>query len=202
MKSLSNVMVVNARSVYNKLNELEILVDNNNSDIVFLTETWLTDNIPDEAINCLGMNLVRLDRKHGTGGRVALLINSKIPFKVREDLSCTLFECIWITVRPKWLPREISRISVCCVYLRPGQSEMDHFYDYLYQCYDKLCSESPNSAFIIAGDFNPMSTGFQSRRLKIHCNLKQVVKEPTRKNNILDLIFTNIAKFTYALMTH
>ena len=195
MKSLPNVMVVNARSVYNKLNELEILVDNNNSDIVFLTETWLTDNIPDEAINCLGMNLVRLDRKHGTGGGVALLINSKIPFKVRDDLSCSLFECIWITVRPKWLPREISRISVCCVYLPPGQSEMDHFYDYLYQCYDKLCSESPNSAFIIAGDFNPMSTGFQSRRLKIHCNLKQVVKEPTRKNNILDLIFTNIAKF-------
>ena len=94
MKSLPNVMVVNARSVYNKLNELKILVDNNNSDIVFLTETWLTDNIPDEAINCLGMNLVRLDRKNGTGGGVALLINSKIPFKVRDDLSCTLFECI------------------------------------------------------------------------------------------------------------
>ena len=66
-KSLPNVMVVNARSVYNKLNELEILVDNNNSDIV-----CLTDNIPDEAINCLGMNLVRLDRKHGIGGGVAL----------------------------------------------------------------------------------------------------------------------------------
>ena len=40
-----------------------------------------------------------------------------------------------------------------------------------------------------------MSTGFQSRQLKIHCSLKQVVKEPTRKNNILDLIFTTIAKF-------
>ena len=39
MKSFPNVMVVNARSVYDKLNELEILVDNNNSDIVFLTET-------------------------------------------------------------------------------------------------------------------------------------------------------------------
>ena len=113
------------------------------------------------------MNLVRLDRKHGIGGGVALLINSKIPFKVRDDLSCTLFECLWVTVRPKWLPREISRISVCCFYLPPGQSEMDHFYYYLYQCYDKLCLESPNSAFIIAGDFNPMSTGFQCRRLKI-----------------------------------
>ena len=58
MKSPPKVMVVNARSVYTKLNELEILVDNNNSDLVFLTKTWLTDNIPDEAINCLDMNLV------------------------------------------------------------------------------------------------------------------------------------------------
>ena len=99
-----NVMVVNARSVCNNLNELEILVDNNNSDIVFFTETWLTDNIPDEAINCLGMNLVRLDRKHGIRGEVALLINSKIPFKARDDLSCPLFECLWVTVRPKRLP--------------------------------------------------------------------------------------------------
>ena len=40
-------------------------MDNNNSDIVCLMETWLTDNIPNEAIDCLGMNLVRLDRKHG-----------------------------------------------------------------------------------------------------------------------------------------
>ena len=174
-------MVVNARSVYNKLNELEILVDNNNNDTVFLTETWLTGNIPDEAINCLGMNLVRPDRKHVIGRGFAVLINSKIPFKVRDDLSCNFFECLWVTVRPKWLPREISRISVCCVYLPPGQSEIDHWNDYLYQCYDKLCLESPNSAFIIAGELNPLSTGFQSRRLKIYCNLKQVVKEPARK---------------------
>ena len=93
MKSLPNVMVANARSVYNKLNELEILVDNNNSDIVFLTETWLTDNILDEAINILGTNLVRLERKHGTGGGVALLINSKIPFKVRDDLYMFMDNC-------------------------------------------------------------------------------------------------------------
>ena len=133
MKSLPNVMVVNTKSFYSKLNELEILVDNY-SDMVFLTETCLTDIIPDDAINCLGMNLVRLDRKHGIGGGVALLINNKIPFKIRDDMSCTLFECLWVIVRPKWLPIEISRISVCCVYLPPGQSKMDHFNDYLYQC--------------------------------------------------------------------
>jgi exonuclease III len=58
---------------------MELLVDNNSSDIVCLTETWLTGNIPDEAINRLGMNLIRLDRKHRTGGAgVAVLINNKI----------------------------------------------------------------------------------------------------------------------------
>ena len=36
MKSLANVMVVNARSVYNKLNELEILVDKNSSVTVYV----------------------------------------------------------------------------------------------------------------------------------------------------------------------
>ena len=91
MKSLPNFMVVNARSVYNKLNELEILVHNNNSEIVFLTETWFKNNIPDEAINCLGRNLVRLDRKYGIHGGVANknVINSKISFKDRDDSPCT-----------------------------------------------------------------------------------------------------------------
>ena len=77
----------------------------------------------------------------------------------------------------------------------PNQSDIERFYDYFYECYDKLCLESPNSAFIIAGDFNPTSNGFQNRYLKIHCNLKQVVKEATRGNNTLDLIFTNISVF-------
>ncbi len=45
------------------------------------------------------------------------------------------------------------------------------------------------------GDFNPTSNGFQNRYLKIHCNLKQVVKKATRGNNTLDLIFTNISGF-------
>jgi hypothetical protein len=89
---------------------------------------------------------------------------------------------IWVTIRPAWLPREISRICIGCVYLPPCQTDIESFYEYFYDCYDKLCLESPNSAFIVAGDF-------------AHCNLKQVVKKATRGNNILDLIFTNIADF-------
>jgi exonuclease III len=131
------------------------------------------DKIPDEAIHCLGMQ-ISFDLTEGMEqvGGVALLINSKIPFKICDDMTNPSFEslCMGNYIRPKCLPREISRIFICCVYLPPSQSDMDSFYDYVYNCYDKLCLESPNSGFIVAGDFNPISTEFQSERLKIHCN--------------------------------
>ena len=91
--------------------------------------------------------------------------------------------------------RDLTDLHLLCVYLLPSQSDMDSIYDYVYNCYDKLCLGSPNSGFIVAGDFKPISTEFQSKRLKIHYNIYQVVKKPTRKNNILDLNFTNIAQF-------
>ncbi len=74
-------------------------------------------------------------------------------------------------------------------------NDVDGFYDYFQSCYDILTTESRDTAFIIAGDFNPTSNGFKSRFLNIHCNLKQVVKEATRNTSILDLIFTNVNYF-------
>ena len=61
--------------------------------------------------------MVRNDRTYGTGEGVALYVNSKIPFKFRKDLNDPSFEYHWVTLRPKWLPRVISKIAVCrCVY--------------------------------------------------------------------------------------
>ena len=37
---------------------------------------------------------------------------------------------------------------------------MEQFYDYFYNCYDTLISESPNTSFIVVGDFNPTGNGF------------------------------------------
>lgn len=85
-RSLSTVMLVNARSLLNKINELQILVEMNNIDIVCITETLLSDKIPDEAIDGLSMNLCRLDRFNAVGEGVAVFISNVIPFKVRKDL--------------------------------------------------------------------------------------------------------------------
>lgn len=46
----------------------------------------------------------------------------------------------------------------------------------------------PNCALIIVGDFNR----FDVTQLKRHFHLKQIVKAPTRKGAILDLVITNL----------
>ena len=104
-------MVLNARSIFNKVDELKAHIDNYKSDILFVTETWLTESIPNEAVNISGFNIFRKDRTIARGGGVAIYIKDDIPVKTRFDLNSSLtIECLWITIRPKWLPRKISRV--------------------------------------------------------------------------------------------
>ena len=197
-RTLPNVMVLNARSIFNKVDELKAHIENYKSDILFVTETWLTESIPNEAVNISSFNIFRKDRTIARGGGVAIYIKDDIPVKTRFDLNSSLtIECLWITIRPKWLPRKISRVALACVYLPPSilHEDVDYFYDYFQSCYDILTAESCDTAFIIAGDFNPTCNGFKPRNLNIHCSFKQVINEATRNTSILDLIFTNVDQF-------
>ena len=141
--------------------------------------------------------IVRNDRQIGRGGGVQVYIRESIPYKLRLDLSNDQYECVWIVLRPVWLPRSISRIAVACVYIPPSVNiEMvNSFCDYFCFCYDKLKSESPSTAIIAAGDFNPDSNGLKIRTITRQCHIKQVVKTPTKGNALLDLIFTDVHKF-------
>jgi hypothetical protein len=60
--------------------------------------------------------------------------------------------------------------------------------EHLFQSLAQAESTYPNCGIIIAGDFN----GLNISTIKKHFRLKQIVKKPTRKNAILDLILTNM----------
>ena len=141
------------------------------------------------------LNEVSINSDRVSDGKSVKICNHGIALKIRDDLNDQFFECLWVTIRPKWLPRSISRIALGYVYLPSSllTSEIDNFYDYFITCYDKVYVESPNTAIILGGDFNPASNGFQQKRLERHCNLKQIVMHPTRDTSTLDLIFTNMA---------
>ena len=124
-RSLPNFMLLNAQSISHKIDERSVHVDLLRSDIIYVIETWLTDFIPDEIIQIKGYSNVRRDRTNDiSGGGVSLYIRENIPFKIRTDLQHRSIECLWITIRPKWLPRNISQIAIATVYLYPHQSQV------------------------------------------------------------------------------
>ena len=145
------IFLINARSILNKKEELEVVISHDRPDVILITETWLSDSIPDEVVNIPKFCVVRNDRQFGRGVEC---IRESIPYKLRLDLSNDQYECVWIVLRPVWLPRLISRIAVTCVYIPPSVNiEMvNSFCDYFCYCYDKLKSESPSPAIIAAGD--------------------------------------------------
>ena len=80
-------------------------------------------------------------------------------------------------------------------------TDIDEFYDYLCFCVVTLISESTETAFIIAGDFNPNNNNFRSRHIELQCGLKQVAHAPTRKEHTFDLILTNIPNYYHTPTT-
>ena len=99
---------------------------------------------------------------------------------------------LFVSLRPKWLPRSTSNIIICGLYY-PGSNspyapDQDQFKSQLIESLLLFNNKYSNPLFIVLGDFNdlPILDICES------CNLKQVVEVPTRENKILDLILTNV----------
>ena len=114
-KTLPNILSLNARSIFQKTDELAHVVYKHNSDVVMVSETWLSDDIPDEALHFPGVpgfSVIRNDRVDKRGGGVAVFIKDTIPFKICRNFSNPNYECLWTILRPKWLPRSTSKIAL------------------------------------------------------------------------------------------
>ena len=115
---------------------------------------------------------------------------------IRDNLACSRletmeddqFEVLWILTRQPKIPRDISHILIGVVYHPPGNDNWA-LSQYLIRCLDQVVRLHPAVKVILTGDFNQ----FQDS-LVTSFPLKQVVKSATRKEAILDKIFTNIAE--------
>ena len=62
--------------------------------------------------------------------------------------------------------------------------------DYLITCVDTVLRKHPESGFILTGDFNRL---IRDQFLSTHYAFKQLVKDATRGNAILDKLWTNMS---------
>ena len=94
--------------------------------------------------------------------------------------------------KPNRLPRGYSCLIVAIVYHPDPSAENDNnIRNHLSSSLALAESIYPDCALVVCGDFNRLNL----QLIKNHYHLKQIVKVPTRKNAVLDLILTNLAGY-------
>ena len=128
-----------------------------------------------------------------------MYIKSSIPFTVLEDPEdekCS-FEVLWIKMCPTHLPRGISSIIAGVVY-HPPKATNSMMLDYLTKCLMDLESKYSNCSFLVLGNLNHLNDA----RLKSNFKLKQIVHFPTRGQNTLNKILTNLQDYYNTPVEH
>ena len=144
--NLPSVLVLNARSIRNKVLDLHALLLTDSFDIVALTETWLDQNYLDCELQLEGYNIYRKDWGNRRGGGVLIAVRNHIICTHRSDLEVEA-EMIALEIRPN----PTTCVLFCVFYKPPGTDEsfLIHFRDFLVQY-----SRTGLTNLIVTGDFN------------------------------------------------
>jgi exonuclease III len=138
---------MNARSIVNKIKELKVMIEEENVDIISITETWLNDNVTDDEVSINGYTLFRKDRRDEVkcrGGGVAMYIKNELNPTFNSDLGNDSFsESIWCSIG---FGIENTILGVC--YRAPDSIESND--ERLYNLLNRI----KNCKIIVMGDFN------------------------------------------------
>lgn len=198
------IININCQSVRAKLASFLEIIDVEDPDIVVGTESWLNSNITSGEIFPSNFNVFRKDRSINgdSHGGVFVAVNDKLIAQDESDLDQPNCEMKWISIHVKG----IAPMFIGAFY---RSQKTDN--DYLRLLDDSLQKIPKNASIWLLGDFNLPDVNWLSNcftpcgrypgpsKLMIDIALdhvlKQVVTEPTRDHNILDLCFTNDPSF-------
>ena len=188
---LPRIVLSNVRSINNKLDEIDIVANVNKVDIISLTETWIDETTPIESLDIQGYVLFSKPRIGRKGGGVALYVKDCFNPRILPVTIPDVVEALWVFIRPKLLPREMSCIVVCVLYFSPRSQYENEYIDHITSTIDDLLMRHPDAGIFVMGDINDLDI----ESILHNDNFHQVVNLPTRENNILDKIIMNCDKF-------
>ena len=187
----------NARSIVNKMAELEILVQDCEPDIIGISETWAHDSINDAELALEGYRIYRedrLDTHNGRGGGVILYVAEYLSSKIRDDLGeVKKGISVWCDIYQG--SNMADYLTVGVVYRSPN-GDLDE-----NDLVCKLVEKAASGHVVIMGDFNYpdiewdfLTAGNVGKNFLDQVQdsfLFQHVDFPTRGNNILDLVLSS-----------
>ena len=172
-----------------KIPEIHETAKSHDIDIICITESWCSANIPDDCIQIPGYIFYRRDRQDGRAcGGIICYIKNNIPVsKFWSNLDDKFLETLWVTIRPSRLPRGISHINIGLVY-HPPKCDDWTMCQHLISSVDSIRQNFPSSEFMVLGDFNHM----KDKYFKNATEMSQLVKSPTHGSSIIDLCYTSL----------
>ena len=200
------IIHINARSVINKAEDIQMICYQNKPDILCITETWLNESVPLNAITPIGYKVLRQDRSdkfkqiygRNRGGGVLVFHKEEINIERKQLIKNDYEENMWIHVKTKtsFLLGIIYRADYTDILKDiENESKMEK---YLQKAYLQ------NKNVILMGDFNADDNkeNICHKGKKMHeiCDtygLKQIINKPTRidnntrKSTIIDHIWLN-----------
>lgn len=183
------MLSLNARSIVNKTDSLELLLLSYDPHLVVLTETWLHEGIRDDEIIPPGYQLLRRDRG-SRGGGVAVIAKSHINVTLLDQFDD--HESLFLNISLWGFT-----VLLCAVYRPPNAADL-----FLDNLYDHLLAQHAQNV-IVTGDFNLSAIDWNQLAygmsncsdrildIMLALNLDQIVCEHTRENALLDLFFVS-----------
>lgn len=192
------ILLTNAFSIYNKIGELQHVLMTLDVDVAIVTETKLTPEKATQAeVTVPGYcPPIRKDRT-SHGGGVAIWVKVGLPYK-ELDIDPANQEIAWINISTT----PGNKIGICAAY-RPGTCP-DNDISMFNQLESNIdAARRSCSSIIVAGDFNVHNTdwlgstrttpaGETAEDMCYIHGLQQHVTAPTRGNNILDLVMSDL----------
>ena len=184
-KSKNDLLIIhlNCRSVGNKIEELQNVIDLLEPDIICASETWLDSSFPENSHIPEGFNLIRKDRnenfqikyKKNSGGGVAILYRTYLNITEKKSLSDDTEDILWAQVQMK-------NSFLLGVIYRPEYSQMidDSETECILEKNIRKASEISNQIFI-TGDFN---VDIRDPNDKLNSSLKDAYKPYSLKQYI------------------
>ena len=181
---------VNIRSLTSGFNDFKILVQQQDFDVIMVTETWLTDNILDNTVNIQGYRLIRKDRTSRGGGVAAYVKNYIKTFTLDFDFQFkSTLELLFLKIKL------FNKTLIVGAFYKPPTANITSVVGDLdnvlsntcYRCDLCVCVGDLNVNFLNLN--NPVLKCFESY------GFSQILNEPTRitsrSSTLIDPFFLN-----------
>ena len=195
--SLPLVAVLNARSAYNKPENINKFLNELGIEVLMISETWEREELSLENLLQLPNYKVHSYRRQKTkagkqpGGACAL-IYKETRFEVKK-LNIHVpngVEACWIILKPVNKTDMIENLAIGSIYVSPHSKFKTASINHIIETIHLLRSQYDNKInYLIAGDLNLLKI---DRILEAYGPLRQIITSATRESAILENIITDL----------